>query len=91
MRYISTTQLQRDPKSVFGKAHFQLILSNNKPQGMLISQEVAEYLEKSGLMHQIREELWELHDETTRKTIEEARSHSSETMNFTDFAEEYAL
>jgi hypothetical protein len=73
MHFVSTTQIQRNPKSVFGKEPFQIILSNNKPQGMLLSQEVTEYLEKSGILQQIQEELWEISDSETCDVIQDFR------------------
>ena len=91
MQCVSTTTLQRNPKSVLWKDHFQVILSNNKPQWMIISKEVAEYLEESWLINQIREELWEMQDEETINSIKNARDGKTEEIWWNEFKKEYDL
>lgn len=90
MKYISTTQLQRNPKQVFSKTPFQIVLSNSEVQGMIVSKEAVELMESSGILEQIQEELWELHDQETIKVVTEAREGKGDGKDFNEFMKEYA-
>lgn len=90
MTYVSTTQLQRNPKEVFGKSPVQIILSNNEVQGMIFSKEATELLQKSGILEQIQEELWELSDAETVQVVKESREKKGDSIDFDIFAKAYA-
>lgn len=89
--YISKTDLQRNPDKVFSKFPFKIVLNNNKQQGMFISQETVDVLMKSGVLNQIREELFELQDKETIKVIAEHKSGKSKTSALDTFTEKYEL
>lgn len=72
--FISITNLQRQMKSVFsGQEPFHVVLSKNAVSGLVFSQEAAELLLKSGVLDQLREELWELQDKETVKLVCQSR------------------
>lgn len=79
--FISITNLQRQLKSVFtGQEPFHVVMSKNAVSGLVFSREAAELLLRSGVLDQLREELWELQDketvELTRKSRKGQSTHS---------------
>lgn len=92
--FISITELQRNIKHVFSSKEkpFQMVLSNNSLTGIVINKEAAEMLLKSGVLDQIREELWELNDPETREVVESAnRGDDSDSISLDNFIEEYGI
>lgn len=72
--FISITNLQRNISKVFSsKKPFQIVLSNNAVKGIVIPTKPAKALLESGMLEQLREELWELNDAETIKLVEESR------------------
>lgn len=72
--FISITNLQRHMKNVFySKKPMRVVLSKNDVSGIVFSQEAAKILLESGVLDQIREELWELQDADTVKVVRESR------------------
>jgi hypothetical protein len=90
--FISITNLQRQMKSVFnGKKSMYLVMSNNTVSGLVISKETTKILMESGVLDQIREELWELNDPETRDLITRSREGKTHPVPFDTFAKEYGL
>jgi len=72
--FISITDLQRHLKKVFySKKPMHIVLSHNAVSGIVFSRETAELLLKSGVLDQIREELWELQDPETVRVVRESK------------------
>ncbi|MBU2213685.1 hypothetical protein KKC44_00390 [Patescibacteria group bacterium] len=72
--FISITNLQRQLKDVFAsKQPMRVVLSNNTVAGIVFSKDSAEALLKSGLLDQLREELWELNDRDTVRAVSGSR------------------
>ncbi len=73
--FISITDLQRHLKKVFSskKQPVRIVLSNNKIRGVVFSEETAKLLVESGILDQLREELWELNDPETVKLVRDSR------------------
>lgn len=91
MDTISTTELQKNPKKVIDKKPIQMILTNNKVSGLLLSADVAHLMEDSGLLQQIREELFELQDKETVSIIQKHRAGKSRPVSFDEFQKKYDL
>ena len=90
---ISVTHLQRQLKKVLAskKEPFRLILCNNTVSGMVISREAAEIILQSGLLDQLREELWELNDPETCQLVRNAREGKGKPVPFDTVAKKYGL
>jgi hypothetical protein len=91
--FISITNLQRKMKSVFASAKpMHVVLSNNAVSGLVFSKEAAELMMESGLLEQLREELWELHDKETLDLVRSSRKKKhSGSIEFSAFVKKYGL
>ena len=90
--FMSITALQRELKRVFGsKKPIQVILSNNKVAGLVISKAAAEMLMASGLLDQLQEEWAELHDKTTADLVAADRAGKTKPVPLASFANEHGL
>lgn len=75
--FISITNLQRQLKKVFySKQPIHVVLSNNAVSGIVFSKEAAELMLKSGVLDQLREELWELNDKETVDVVRKSRERN---------------
>lgn len=73
--FISITDLQRNLKKVFGgKQPLHLVLSKNAVSGLVFNKDTTKMLMESGVLDQIREELWELNDKETVRLVRKSRS-----------------
>ena len=87
--FISTTDLQRNPKEVFQKNGFSAVLKDNKITGLLFTGEGLDVLLDSDFLQQVREELYETNDKKTQEIINDYRSgDKSQSMDFSDFLKE---
>ncbi|MDQ1343540.1 MAG: hypothetical protein QG650_259 [Patescibacteria group bacterium] len=92
MVYTTITNIVKNGKREFSGSPYKTVLSNNRRIGMVLSPEMAEALEENGILDQVREELWELHDEETRKVVEASRVRDfSGAISFDDFIKSHAL
>lgn len=90
--FISITNLQRHLKKVFSsKQPMHVVLSKNTISGLVFSKEATELLLASGMLDQLREELWELNDKETRDMIVRHRKGKSHPVPFDTFAKEYGI
>lgn len=90
--FISITSLQRHLKTVFGsKQPMRVVLSKNKINGIVFSKEAATLLLESGMLDQLREELWELNDKETRDVVLKSRKGKVKGTSFNDFRERYGV
>lgn len=88
--FISITNLQRHLKTVFSsKQPMRVVLSKNQVNGIVFSKEAATMLLESGLLDQLREELWELNDKETRDVVLKSKSGTTKRVSFNDFATRY--
>mgnify|MGYP000716484033 CR=1 FL=1 len=92
MDFVSTTEVQKNTKKVFSSnTGFQVVLNHNKNVGMILNAELSKHMLDSGLIQQIREEMWELNDPITKKLVRDARAgKNKEAINFDDFLAEAA-
>ncbi|MDO8648653.1 MAG: hypothetical protein Q7R81_02615 [Candidatus Peregrinibacteria bacterium] len=90
--FISITNLQRQLKKVFySKQPIHVVLSNNKVSGIVFSQEAAQLMLDSGMLDQLREELWELDDKETRDLVVRHREGKTRPVLFDGFAKEHGV
>ena len=89
--FISTTELQQNPRKAIGKKPIQMILTNNKLTGLLLSAEVAQMMADSGILDQIREELYELQDPETVSIIRRHRKGKSKPVSFDTVVKKYGV
>jgi|GEM_PF-7095064 len=68
-----------------------LVMSNNAVSGLVISKETTKTLMESGVLDQLREELWELNDPETRDLIVRIDKGDINPVPFDDFTKEYGL
>jgi len=91
VNFVSTTQLQKNPTKVIDKEPIQVLLTNNKLSGMLLSANLTKHLLDSEIFQQIREEFWELNDKETKDVIKKCRSGKKPDMSLKDFRQEYGV
>ncbi|TSC56365.1 MAG: hypothetical protein G01um101418_419 [Parcubacteria group bacterium Gr01-1014_18] len=91
LNFVTSTQLQKKLKKTMGQKPMQILLSNNKIEGMIFSKKMTEMFLESDLLTQIREELWELNDPETVETIREARLGKGNPVDFEKWAQKYEL
>lgn len=92
MVYTTITNIVKNGKREFSGSPYKTVLSNNRSVGMVLSPEMAQALEENGILDQVREELWELHDEETRQTVEASRLRDfSNAVPFDDFIKSHAI
>ena len=73
--FISITNLQRELKKVFSsRMPVRVVLSRNEVSGLVFSKDAAQKILSSGVLDQIREELWELNDPETIRVVRESRN-----------------
>lgn len=90
--FISVTHLQRQLKSVFSSTQpIHIVLNNNAVNGLVFSKEAAELFLKSGVLEQLREELWELQDKETRSLVRRQRRGKDKPVPFDTFAKKYGI
>lgn len=91
--FVSITQLQRHPRDAFiSNKPFQIVLSNNELLGLVISSEAAKSLLESDIFQQLREELWELHDDETAQCVKASRKGKGKfTVSFNQWQKKHGL
>ncbi len=91
--FISITDLQRHLKSVFASEKpMRFVLSKNKITGLVFSKETVKMLMESGMLDQLREELWELNDPETRDIVLHSRKFKKgDGVPFDSFMKNYAV
>ena len=90
--FISITNLQRNLKSVFSsKQPMHIVLSNNTVSGLVFSKELTEIMMRSGVLDQLREELWELHDRETSELVKRERTGKFTPVPFDSYLKKHGL
>ncbi len=71
---ISLADLRSQLKEVLHSTYpIRVVLNKNVVCGLIVSQQAAQLLLKSGALNQIREELWELNDKDTVEVVYKSR------------------
>lgn len=84
-QFVSTTEIQRKPKNIFGRNGFNAVLKDNKVIGILFTGKGSEVLLNSDFLQEFREELYEVYDQETQEVIDNYRS--GDRKNTVDFEE----
>ena len=66
-------------------------MSNNDLTGIVLSKEAAKIILDSGVLDQIREELWELNDPETVQLALDSRQGKTHPIPFDDFAKQHGV
>lgn len=92
MEFTSPTEIIRKGAKAFEKSDEMVILKNNNFLGLYLWGELGKAVQESGLIQQIREELWEMNDEETVNSIMEYRRWDmKDSISLDDFRKEYAI
>ena len=87
--YTTTTKLSRAWKKAFDE-NFKIVLCNDQDIGYIIGGEMYTAMRDSGIIDQIREELWEAHDPETQVVLKARNDWDrSEMMSHDDFIKKY--
>jgi hypothetical protein len=87
--YTTTTKLSRAWKKAFDE-NFKIVLCNDQDIGYIIWGEMYTAMRDSGIIDQIREELWEAHDPETQAVLQARKEwERSEMMSHEDFIKKY--
>lgn len=91
MQFTTPTEIARKGSKIFTEYDEAIVMKNNKNIGLLFWGELAKALLDSGVVQQIREELWEMNDPETSEMIADYRKNWlwPESWNFSDFMKEY--
>ncbi|MDD5770433.1 MAG: hypothetical protein PHE25_05685 [Candidatus Gracilibacteria bacterium] len=92
MHFTTTTEIARKGSKAFNIKDYSFVLNNNKNIGLIIGEELGKALIDSGVLQQLREELWELNDKETVETIEKYKSGDiSNSISLNDYRKKYGI
>ena len=92
--YVPITRLQRKARDVFGSPiPFQMVMSNNAPVGLIISEWFVKHLISTGMLDDVIDnlEMAAMHDEETLQMVKDARSGklSKDSISFEDYRKKH--
>jgi len=89
MEFTTTTEISRKWSKAFSQTKETIILNNNKMLGLYLPAELWQAVLDSWIINQIREELWELNDKETVKTIRDYKQwKKTDSIDFGDYLKE---
>lgn len=92
MYFTTTTEIARKGSKVFSTFDEAIVLNNNKNIGLLLGWDLAQAVLDSGVITQIREELWESNDKTTSNLVEWYQKwKKSDSISLNDFRKKYEI
>jgi len=92
MKFTTTTEIARKGSKVFKEYDEAIVLHNNKNIWLLLGWKLAQAVLDSGVLQQIREELWELNDKETVETIKAYREwKQTDSISLEDFRKKYNM
>jgi len=92
MQFTTTTEIARKGSKIFTEYDEAIVLNNNKHIWMLIWWDLAKALLDSWVLHQLREELWELQDkETSDLVVWYKNSEYSDSITLKDYRKKYGV
>jgi hypothetical protein len=92
MNFTTTTEIARKWSKIFQEFDEAIVLNNNKNIWLLLGWKLAEAVIESWMLQQLREELWELNDEETKKTISDYKNwDDSNSISMEDFRKKYNI
>lgn len=92
MYFTTTTEIARKGSKVFSTYDEAIVLNNNKNIWLLLGWELAQAVLDSGVITQIREELWELNDKTTSGLVDSHEKWKKlDSISLNDFRKKYEI
>jgi hypothetical protein len=91
MEFTSSTEIAKKWAKVFTQHDEITILKNNNFLGIYLGWALGKAILDSGIINQIREELWELGDAETSSMVDDYKKNGlwAESQNFSDFLKSY--
>ena len=91
--FVPITKVLRNGRKTFSSGpSFQIVLSNNELQGIIINKKTAKMILDHDLLTQLREELWELNDPETVRMVRESRAGiKSDSISFDEFNKKHGI
>jgi len=91
MDFTTTTKLARGAKKEF-ESGCRVVLHNNEDIGMIFGKDFYDAIKDSGIIEQIREELWEANDPTTVELVTWHREWKEfDSISLEDFMKKHDL
>lgn len=91
MQFTTTTEIARKGSKIFQEYDEAIVLNNNKNIGLLLGGKMAQAVLESGILRQIREEIWEINDSDTTQLINKYKSKkTSDSIRLDDYEKKYA-
>ncbi len=92
MEFTTTTEISRKGSKAFSKTKETIILNNNKMLGLYLPAELWKAILDSWIIHQLREELWELNDKETVETIRAYKEwKQTDSISLKDFRKKHNM
>lgn len=91
MDFITTTKIAREGKKAFSDG-CKVVLYNNQDIWMIRWKDFYDAIKDSGIIEQIKEELWESKDKTTQQVLEEYEEWKRDkSISLDDFRKKYGV
>ena len=92
MDFTTTTEIARTWSKVFEKYDEAIVLNNNKNIGLLLWWELANAVLESGILQQLREELWESQDKQTKGMVSDYKKWKLwDSISLDDYKKKYGI
>ena len=89
MKFTTTTEIARKGSKIFQEYDEAIVLNNNKNIWLILGWKLAQAVLDSGILQQLREELWELNDKETVELIKAHREwKQTDSISLEDFLKE---
>jgi len=93
MKFTTTTEISRKGSRLFKELKQEaIVLHNNKNIWLVLGWELAQAVLDSGIIQQIREELWELQDKETINLIKAHKNwEQTDSISLNNYLEKYGI
>ncbi len=92
MNFTTTTEIARKWSKVFEMYDEAIVLNNNKNIWLLLWWELAQALLDSGVLQQLREELWETSDSITSNLVTNYKNwNNQDSISLDDYKAKYGI
>ncbi len=92
MQFTTTTEIARKGSKIFKNLDQAIVLNNNKNIWLLLWWQLAQALLDSGVLQQLKEELWELNDQETCDLVSWYKKwDKSDSISLNNFRKKYNM
>ena len=92
MKFTTTTEIARKWSKIFSELDEAIVLNNNKNIWLLLWWELAQAVLDSGILQQLREELWEINDKETYELVRWYKEgKKSDSITLKDYRKKYGI